>query len=64
MVFTDRIVVITISVAKYRGNPIRNKKNLKKPKGMIMCNFLWMFLPIKLQLDSNRKSHTVTCHLY
>jgi hypothetical protein len=28
------------------------------------CNFLWTFLPIELQLDSNRESRIVMCHLY
>jgi hypothetical protein len=46
------------------GITVGIKRILKKPKSTMMFNFLWMILPTELQLDSNRKSHTMTCHLY
>jgi hypothetical protein len=57
VIFTDQIDSIAnsidiyqhdISVGKYRENPRWNKRNSKKSKSTMMCNFLWMLLPTKL----------------
>jgi hypothetical protein len=54
-----------ISSVNTEGIPVRVKEfKKKKSKSTMTCNFLWKLLLIELQLDSNRESHIVTCHLY
>ena len=61
LVFTDKKFS---SVYTEGIDPSWNRKNLKKSNNTMTCKFLWMVLPMKLQLDSNRNGRIVTCHLY
>jgi len=72
VIFTNRILSIAnfliftnrkfSSIYTEGIDPSWNRRNLKKPSNTMMCKFLWMILPMKLQLDSNKNGRIVTCH--